>query len=59
LDGKPEGSRLLGILSHRENDNINIDVTEAGWKNVNCVDLDWDRDYRWALVSTLINPPVP
>jgi hypothetical protein len=52
LDGKPEGSRLLGRPSHRWKDNINVDVKEVRWKSVNWVNLDRDRDHRWVFVNT-------
>jgi hypothetical protein len=52
LDGKPEGSRLLGRPSNRWKDNNNVDVKEVGWKSVNLINLDQDRDHRWALVNT-------
>jgi hypothetical protein len=31
LEGKPEGSRLLGRLRPRWEDNIKIDLREVGW----------------------------
>ena len=46
LVGKPEGMRPLGKLRHRWDDNIKMDLQEAG-----CEGMDWngvgqDRD-RW------------
>ena len=46
LVGKPEGMRPLGKLRHRWDDNIKMDLQEAG-----CESMDWngvgqDRD-RW------------
>jgi hypothetical protein len=38
---------------------IGIDVREMGWKGVEWMDLAQDRDYWWALVNTVTNPPVP
>jgi hypothetical protein len=43
---KHEGRRPLGRLRRRWEDNIKMDLREAGWGSVNWIDLAQDRD-RW------------
>jgi hypothetical protein len=59
LAGKPEGRRLLGRHSRRWDDNIKMDLQEEG-----CGGMDWigraqDRDGWRALVTAVMNLPVP
>jgi hypothetical protein len=59
LVGKPEGRRPLGRPRRRWEDNIKMDLREAGCGGADWVDLAQDRD-RWrALVYTVMNLRVP
>jgi hypothetical protein len=40
-------------------DNINIDLREIGWDDVDWIDLAQDRDQWRALVNTVMNLRVP
>jgi hypothetical protein len=56
---KPEGKRPLGRPRRRWVDNIRMDVGEAGWGDVDWIDLAKDRN-RWrALVNLVLNLRVP
>jgi hypothetical protein len=46
LVGKPEGKRPLGRPRRRWVDNINRDLGEVGWGDVDWIGLDQDRD-KW------------
>jgi len=57
--GKPEGKRPLGRPRRKWEDNIKMDLQE-----VVCGDMDWielaqDRDRLRALVTAVMNIPVP
>ena len=59
LVGKPEGKRPLGRPRRRWEDNIKMDLQEAGGACGDWMELAQDRD-RWrALVSTVRNLRVP
>jgi hypothetical protein len=59
LVGRPEGRRPLGRPRRRWEDNIEMDVGEIGFGDVDWIHLAQDRD-RWpALVNTVMNLPVP
>jgi hypothetical protein len=59
LVGKPEGTRPLGRPRQRWVDNIRRDLVEMGWSDVNWIGLAQDRG-RWrAVVSLVLNLPVP
>ena len=59
LVGKPEGKRPLGRLRRRWEDNIKMDLQEVGGDCGDWMEMAQDRD-RWrALVSTVMNHPVP
>ena len=59
LVGKPEGKRPLGRPRRRWEDNIKIDLQEVECGGMDWIELAQDRD-RWrALVSTVMNLPVP
>jgi hypothetical protein len=59
LVGRPEGRRPLGRPRHRWEDNINMNLREIGFGNVDWSHLDHDRD-RWrAVVNTVMNLRVP
>ena len=58
LVGKPEGKRPLGRPRRRWEDNIKMDLREAGGGG-DWMELAQDRD-RWrALVNTVMNLRVP
>jgi hypothetical protein len=44
LVGKPEGKRPLGRPRRRWVDNIKMDLREAGWDGVDCMNTAQDRD---------------
>jgi hypothetical protein len=46
--------RPLGRPRRREEDNVRMDLREIGWEGVNWVYLASNRDYWWALVSTIL-----
>jgi len=57
--GKPEGKRQLGRPRHRWEDNIKMDLQEAGSEGTDLTDLAQDRD-RWrALVNVVMNLRAP
>jgi hypothetical protein len=59
LVGRPEGKRPLGRPRRRWEDNINMDVREMGFGDVDWIHLAQDRD-RWrAVVNTVMNLRVP
>jgi hypothetical protein len=59
LVGKLEEKRALGRLTHRWEDNINIDLQEVGYWGMDWTDLAQDRDRCGALVNALMNLWVP
>ena len=59
LVGKPEGKRPLGRPRCRWEDNIKMDLQEVGRGCGEWMELAKDRDRWWALVSTVMNFPVP
>jgi hypothetical protein len=57
--GKPEGKRPLGRPRHRWEDNIKMNLREAGEGRRDWMELAQDKD-RWrALVGTVRNFQVP
>jgi len=55
LVGKPEGKRPLGRPRHRWEDNIKMELQEAGCGGMDWIELAQDRD-RWrALVNVIMN----
>jgi hypothetical protein len=56
---KPEGKRPPRRSRHRWEDNIKIDLREAGLGGVDWIDLAQDREQWQALVSMLMNLRVP
>jgi hypothetical protein len=59
LMGKPEGKRPLGSPRRRWVDSIKMDVREAGWGGMNCIDLAQDRDQWRTHVNTVMNLRIP
>jgi hypothetical protein len=57
--GKPEGKRPLGRPRSRWVDNINMHLVEIGWSGVDWIGLAQDREKWKALVSAVMNLPVP
>ena len=55
LEGKPEGTRQLGGLRRRWEDNIKMDLYEVGCEGMDWIDLAQDRDRWWALVNAVLN----
>jgi hypothetical protein len=55
LMGKPEGKRPLGRPRHRCEDGIRMDLREIGWGSVDWIQMTQDRDWRRALVNTVMN----
>jgi hypothetical protein len=49
---KPGWKRSLGKTGHRWEENIRMDVGEIGWKLVDWIHVDQDRDQWQALVNT-------
>jgi hypothetical protein len=57
--GKSEGRRPLGRPRCRWEDNIEMDLREVGWGDMDWINLAQDRD-RWrALVNAVVNLQVP
>jgi hypothetical protein len=59
LVGRPEGRRPLGRPTHRWEDNIEIDLREIVFGDVDWIHLAQDKD-RWrAVVNTVMNLRLP
>ena len=54
LVGKPDGKRPLENPMRRWEDNIKMDLHDAGWEAV-WIDLVQDRGNWWALVNAVMN----
>jgi hypothetical protein len=54
LIGNSEGKRLLGRIKRRWEDNIRMNLRETGWKVVDRMHLDQDRNTWWVLVNTVL-----
>jgi hypothetical protein len=59
LVGKPEGTRPLGRPGCRWEDNIKMDLQEVGCGGMDWIILAQYRDILWALVTAVMNLPVP
>jgi hypothetical protein len=57
--GTPEGKRQLGRRRHRWVHNIEMDLREIEWVDMDWIDLAQDRDQWRALVNTVMNLRVP
>jgi hypothetical protein len=54
LVGKPEGRRPLERPRSRWLDNVEIDLREAGWDDMDWIDLAQDSDQWRAIVNTVM-----
>jgi hypothetical protein len=59
LVGRPEGRRPLGKPRRRWEDNIEMDLREIGFGDVDWIHLNRDRDKWRAVVNTVMNLRVP
>jgi hypothetical protein len=59
LTGNPEGKRPLRRPSHRQEENIKIDLRERGLEGVDWIDLAQDRESWQAFVNMVLNLWVP
>jgi hypothetical protein len=59
LVGKPEGRRPLGRPSRKWVANIQIDLREIKWGDMDWMDMAEDMNQRRALVNTVMNIRVP
>jgi hypothetical protein len=57
--GKPEGKRPVGRPRCRREDNIKMDLQEAGCGDMDRIDLAQDRDRLWARMNAVMNFRVP
>jgi hypothetical protein len=57
--GKPEGRRPLGRPRRRWEDNITMDLRDAGWGGMAWIHLSLDRDQWQALVNITMNLQAP
>jgi hypothetical protein len=55
LVGRPEGSRPLGRLRHRWEDNIKMTLREIGFHGANWIQMAQDKVQWWAFVSMVMN----
>jgi hypothetical protein len=59
LIGKPEGERPRERPRRRCEDNVRVDLREIGWKGVDWIRMDRDRDQWRPLVDTEMNLRLP
>ena len=59
LVGKPEGKRPMGRHRRRWEDNIKVDLQEAGCGGMDWIELVQDRDRWQALVTEVMNLRIP
>jgi hypothetical protein len=59
LVGRPEGRRPLGRPRRRWEDNIEMDLREIVFGDVDWIPLDRDRDTWRAVVNTVMNLRIP
>jgi hypothetical protein len=56
LVGKPKVKRPAGRPRHRWRDNVNTDLKEVGWEDVDMKHLSKKRDQWQGLVKMVMNP---
>ena len=56
---RPERKRALGKRTHRWEDNIKMDLQEAGWGAIDLIAVAQDRDKWRALVNAVVNFRAP
>jgi hypothetical protein len=59
LVGKPEGRRPLGRLRCRWEDNINMNLREIGWGDIDWIHMVQDKDQWRALMNMVMNLRFP
>jgi hypothetical protein len=59
LVGKGEGQKPLGRLGLKWEDNIEMDLREIGWGDMDCIRQAQDRNQFRAFVNTAMNFRVP
>ena len=59
LVGKHEGKRPLGRPRRGWEDNIKMDLQEAGYGGMEWIELAQDRDWWQALVNAIMNLRIP
>jgi len=59
LVGKPEGKRPLGRPRRRWEENIKMDLQEAGCGGMDSIELAQDRNRGRAIVNAVMNLRVP
>jgi hypothetical protein len=59
LVGKPEGKKPLGRPKHRWEDNMKMDLQEAGCQGMDWIDVAQDRDRWQILLIAVMNIWVP
>jgi hypothetical protein len=57
--GKRETNRPLGRPRHSWEDNIKVNFQYVGWRDMDCTDLDKERDRYKAFVNAVMNLRVP
>jgi predicted small integral membrane protein len=57
--GKPESKRPMGRLRCRRDDNIKMDLQEAGYGGMDWIELAQNRNMWWAVVNAVMNLRVP
>jgi hypothetical protein len=55
LVGKPEGNIALARPRRRREDNIRMDLKEAGWEDADWMHVTQDSDRWWTLVNTVMS----
>jgi hypothetical protein len=59
LVGRPDGKVALGRPRHRLKDNIKMNLQDVGWRGMEWIAVEKDRDRRGALGNAVINLRVP
>jgi hypothetical protein len=59
LVGRHDGKKQLERPRLRWEDNVEMDLQELGWEGMDWIDLVQDREMWQALLSAVMNLPVP